>query len=196
MKEISDFISFTIQATNNVIERMVSTLKYQFLEGRRQARRGDLIRILINEVVQYHVQRLSLKLNGIEHSSAVIRSRRYNEGVQRCMEEVNPVQSFGNEGQGHKALCTALRCFNTDGQMRHTCLGDLSCTCDENRDDICMHVEALAEMEPVTMSAIENAADVIKQHISDGASCFVRKMPSGNTSPMDTTVFECWPLSF
>lgn len=182
--------------TNNLIERIFSTLKYQFLEGRRQGRRDDLIRILINEVTPYHTRRLSSKLNGLENSSAVIRNRRYNENVQRCKDEVNLVQAFGNGDQKHKALCAALRCFNTDGQMRYTCLGDLSCTCDENGEDICMHVEALAEIEPLTMSAIQAAADVIRQHVADGAACFVRTMSSENTSPMDTTVYECWPLSF
>ena len=154
--------------TNNLIEKFFRSLKRDFLNGMRAVRRDILITTLLNATA-YPTEVLKSRLRDSELSNRFRSQQKYDADVIRCrVTMVNvDVQSWNKFLQTVPQYCDVLRRCDDQGQVVYTCMGDLSCTCESNESDICMHVEAmLHDANGECLLNIDNlmaAAEMIKE---------------------------------
>ena len=189
--------------TNNLLERFFRSVKRDYLRGMRAKRRDLLIQTLINKATDYHIEVLKSKLANRDVSQRELLQRQYDEAVAYFRTHIRPVvlpdtqgslvsTSFGDD--------RVLRMLCKDGLVHYSCLGDLSCTCDANDDDICTHIQALMHGDNgechLNLDHIMAAADIVRRGLQHENPAPVQKMREDRTSDEPVDVYECWPISF
>ena len=184
--------------TNNLLERFFRSMKRDYLNGQRAKRRDILILAFLNQANGYHFQNLKCNLRNSELSGTQRLQNKYEQGVLTCRQNAKAVEIV-LETTTEVQIDLVLKMFSHDGTVHYTCMGDFSCTCDDNEDDICMHVESLLHGD-------EGQILLCNDHILETASMIKRawksdmphihRMQSGGQDSVEVELYECWPSSF
>ena len=196
-------IAFLKSNTNNLIERLFRTVQEEFLDRERLGRRDSLIQKLLDEVTPRYLDRLQKRLQGAEKANARVNQDKHLTGVDTCRRTMQP---YCATGQGSLSDSCLIK-FNVDNQMFYCCTGDLSCTCDDNDDDICMHVEAAMKKYPITYEMVRKVASVVKSRQGEYVQKMATPAPFHGTQDHhvelsdveideDNTVYQCLPVCF
>ena len=196
-------IAFLKSNTNNLIERLFRTVQEEFLDRERLGRRDSLILKFLDEVTPRYLDRLQKRLQGAEKANARVNQNKHLTGVDTCGRTMQP---YCATGQGSLSDSCLIK-FNVDNQMFYCCTGDLSCTCDDNDDDICMHVEAAMKKYPITYEMVRKVASVVKSRQHEYVQKMATPAPfhgaedhhvelSDVEIEEDNTVYQCLPVCF
>ena len=184
--------------TNNLLESFFRSVKRDYLNGQRAKRRDILILALLNQANGFHIQSLKSKLRNPEISESHRSQKRYEESVITCRQkekQIDGIYDMLTEVQVDKVL----RLFSHDGTVHYTCMGDFSCTCDDNEDDICMHVESLLHRDDgqllLCIDHILETANLIKIALQLGKP-HIQSMRSESSESEGVELYECWPSCF
>eukprot|EP00889_Picochlorum_renovo_P005210 jgi/Picre1/32240/NNA_007586.t1 len=166
-------------------------------------RRDSLILKFLDEVTPRYLDRLQKRLQGAEKANARVNQNKHLTGVDTCGRTMQP---YCATGQGSLSDSCLVK-FNVDNQMFYCCTGDLSCTCDDNGDDICMHVEAAMKKYPITYEMVRKVASVVKSRQHEYVQKMATPAPfhgaeehhvelSDVEIDEDNTVYQCLPVCF
>jgi hypothetical protein len=112
--------------TNNLVERFFGICKYDFLGRKTQSSIQELIRLLLDKVVPYYIDRRCLQLAGRLADSHATSNRRHDAAVQALLEAgaiYRCPASMRGLPPGHTLVTSP------GGHSFTTVLGDLSCSC-------------------------------------------------------------------
>ena len=184
--------------TNNLLERFFRSMKRDYLNGQRAKRRDALILVFLNQANGFHAQSLKSKLRNSEISETERLQKKYEDGVLICRRNAKAVDTMYNTTLDVQTGLV-VRMFSHDGIVHYTCMGDFSCTCNENEDDICMHVESLLHGEDgqllLCIDHILETARMIKRALQLDRPQVQKMCPSEQDST-GSELYECWPASF
>ncbi|KAL4421311.1 hypothetical protein ABPG75_010602 [Micractinium tetrahymenae] len=128
--------------TNNLLERFFGLLKYIHLERSTQHSLQRLINLLLERVVPASILRRRQALAGRGTSSD---QRQYEQRLLKWIKKMVDDGDVTPEPAGSAPGLTSVR--RGEGKPPHkTCVGDLSCSCSYNEDEVCTHLKAAAQV--------------------------------------------------
>lgn len=126
------------------------------------ARRVDaLLQTLLCKVFISYICTRATRLEGSDYTKAECLQRRHDLNVAYLADTANAALSIEDESIGH-AICNS----RSDPKLSYcVVVGDCSCECGANRDDICHHLEAAARRAPLTLCMMRRAAEAIGEEL-------------------------------
>ena len=163
--------------TNNLVERFFLALKYTFSRGRVLRRVDDLLKLLLTEVFPFYVTARMRRTSGAEFATADALDLSHANDVAFL------VNITGHHGSGalvfvQEALGLANCDSRSEAGLSYTlAVADGSCQCPANRDDVCKHVEAAAQLCPLTVPMMKAGAASIGKWCAEGWDIFCLLSP-------------------
>ena len=124
---------------NNYLERFFGILKYNFLMGKKCSRVEDLIQILTSEVIIFYMEATMKFLHGQQLHRQDSSMKKHLHAVKFLTE--HPEYFVVKDEKTSTYNCKSL----SDEEKEYVVvLGELSCSCEAGKFDICKHLEAAA----------------------------------------------------